>query len=275
MLDNDVWGAAAQVRTANRWHSAAANWNSALTQALLDSANLRQSDLVVDVAAGSGDPALSIAERLRNGSVFAMDRSRPSLLLAKQQSDTMGLGSKLRLVQADVHQLPFSNSSIDRVTCRFGIMFFADIDTAFTEMLRVLKPGGRIALLAWGRFEQPFFESTVGVVLRVIPEARMPEPASAMFKFANRGSIEDALSRNRFRNIEERHLTLPRIWAGSSLDFWQYFKEISTLFHPLMRAIPVNMRPKVEEAVGIAVARFQQGNTIAVPAQVVLATAEC
>jgi ubiquinone/menaquinone biosynthesis C-methylase UbiE len=89
MLDNDVWGAAAQVRMANRWHSAAANWNSALTQALLDSANLRQSDLVVDVAAGSGDPALSIAERLRNGSGFAMDRSHFSLLLAKQQSDTM------------------------------------------------------------------------------------------------------------------------------------------------------------------------------------------
>jgi len=96
-----------------------------------------------------------------------------------------------------------------------------------------------------------------------------------MFKFANRGSIEDALSRNRFRNIEERHITLPRIWAGSSLDFWQYFQEVSTLFHSLMRAIPLNLRPQIDEAVGSAVARFQQGNTITVPAQVVLATAEC
>src|SRR6266550_1656115 len=49
--------------------------------------------------------------------------------------------------------------------------------------------------------------------------------------------------------------------AGSSVDFWQYFQEISTLFHPLMRAIPVSMRPKVDEAVDSAVARFQQGNT--------------
>jgi hypothetical protein len=95
-----------------------------------------------------------------------------------------------------------------------------------------------------------------------------------MLKFANRGSIEDALSRNRFRNIEERHITLPRIWAGSSVVFSQYFQEISTLFHPLMRAIPVSMRPKVDEAVGSAVARSEQGNTITVPAQVVLAIAE-
>jgi hypothetical protein len=65
--------ACASLRTANRWVSAAANWNTALIQALLDSANLRQSDLVVDIAAGSGDPALSIAGRLRNGSVFAME----------------------------------------------------------------------------------------------------------------------------------------------------------------------------------------------------------
>jgi hypothetical protein len=85
MVDNDVWGAAAHIRTADRWHSSAANWNSALTQALLDSANLHQTCLVVDVAAGSGDPALSIAQRLREGRVVAIDSSRPGLLLAKRQ----------------------------------------------------------------------------------------------------------------------------------------------------------------------------------------------
>jgi hypothetical protein len=64
MVDNDLLRASAQAPTADRWHSAAANWNSALTQALVDRANLRKSCLVVDVTAGSGDPALSIAQRL-------------------------------------------------------------------------------------------------------------------------------------------------------------------------------------------------------------------
>lgn len=274
MVDNDVWGAAAQVRTADRWHSAAENWNSALTQALLESANLPQSCLVVDVAAGSGDPALSIIKRLREGRVIAIDSSRPGLLLAKRQGDDLGLGSKLRVVQADAHKLPVSNSCVDRVTCQCGIMFFTHIDTAFAEMLRVLKPGGRAAFLAWGQFEQPFFESTVGVVLRLLPGTRMPEPARAMFRFAPRGSIGDALRRAGFRHIEERHMTLPRIWAGSPQDLWQYFQEISTLFYPLLRAIPANMRSEVGGAVGIALAQFQSGNTITAPAQVVLATAE-
>ena len=274
MVDNDVWGAAAQVRTADRWHSAAANWNSALTQALLDSANFPQRCLVVDVAAGSGDPALSIIKRLTEGRVIAIDSSRPGLLLAKRQVDDLGLGSKLRLVQADAHKLPISNSCVDRVTCRCGIMFFTHINTAFAEILRVLKPGGRAAFLAWGQFEQPFFESTLGAVLRLVPGTRMPEPARAMFIFAPRGSIGDALRRAGFRHIEERHMTLPRIWVGSPQDLWQYFQEISTLFHSLIRAIPANMRREVDEAVCIALARFQWGDTITVPAQVVLATAQ-
>jgi hypothetical protein len=55
---------------------------------------------------------------------------------------------------------------------------------------------------------------------------------------------------------------------------WQYFQEISTLFHPLLRAIPASMRSEVGEAVGIALAQFQSGNTITAPAQVVLAAGE-
>jgi len=274
MTDYDPWAAAAEVRTADRWRSAAAGWNSALTRALLDSADLRQSSFVLDVAAGSGDPTLYIAQRLSEGSVVALDSSRSALLLAKRQAIDTGLGSKLRFVQADAHQLPFSDSCFDRVTCRYGIMFFADVDAALTEMFRVLKVGGRAAFLAWGPFEQPFFDGTVGAILRLVPGTSIPEPARAIFRFATAGSIQEALCRAGFRNVQEQHVTLPRIWAGSAQQLWEYFQEIDTLFQPLLRAIPAAMRTRVDEAVCSALARFQSGNTITVPAQVVLATAD-
>ena len=95
-----------------------------------------------------------------------------------------------------------------------------------------------------------------------------------MFRFAARGSIEDALRRMGFCNIEERQMALPRIWAGSPQDLWQYFQDISTLLHPLIQAIPANMRQEVDEAVRIALARFQSGSAITIPVQVVLVTAE-
>jgi len=51
-------------------------------------------------------------------------------------------------------------------------------------MLRVLRPGGRVALLAWGPFQQPFFDVTIGTVLRLVPASRTPEPTRAMYPFA-------------------------------------------------------------------------------------------
>jgi ubiquinone/menaquinone biosynthesis C-methylase UbiE len=274
MPDYDPWATAADVRTADRWRSAAAHWGTAMTQALLDSADLRRNSFVLDVAAGSGDPAVYIAQRLTEGGAVALDSSRSSLLLARRQADEMVLGPKLRFVHADVHQVPFSGSCFDRITCRFGIMFFGDVDTALKEMLRVLKSGGRVALLAWGPFEQPFFDSTFGTILRLVRGASIPEPARVMFRFATPGSIHAALGRTGFRNAQEHHLILPRIWHGSPEQLWKYHQEISTLFHPLIRAIPAAMRPRVDEAVCIGLARFQGGNTITTPAEVVLATAE-
>jgi len=274
MPNEDPWARDADVRTADRWRSAAAGWGTALTRALLDSADLRRSSVVLDVAAGSGDPALYIAQHVTEGSVVALDSSRSTLLLAKHQADEMGLGARLRFVHADVHQLPFSGSCFDRVTCRFGIMFFADVDTALKGILRVLKPGGRAAFLAWGPFEQPFFDSTFGTILRLVPGTTIPEPARAMFRFATRGSIHAAVGRTGFCNALEHHLILPRIWDGSPEQLWQYQQEISTLFHPLIRAIPVTMRSRVDEAVRTGLARFQGGNKITIPVQAVLATAE-
>jgi ubiquinone/menaquinone biosynthesis C-methylase UbiE len=272
MPDHDPWASASEVRTSARWHSAAAKWGQALTEALLDAANLQQDSVVLDIAAGSGDPALSIAQRLTQGSVVALDPSSPGLLLAKRQAEDMGVGSRLRFVQADAERLPFPDSCFDRVTCRCGIMFFAELDAALGEIRRVLKPSGRVSFLAWGPFEQPFVESTVGVILRIVPGTTVPEAVQAAFKFARSGLLSAALQRNGFRSVEEQHLTLPRIWAGLPLELWQYFQEVGTLERPLLETIPGGLRPDVDRVACAALARFRTGDTITVPAQVVLAS---
>lgn len=248
-----------------------------MTEALLDAAGLDAVApppcTVLDVASGSGDPAITIAQLLTNGSVVATDSSHASLVLAKRQADEQGLGTKFRPVAADAHNFPFSGSCFDRVTCRCGIMFFADVDRALKEILRVLKPGGRAAFLAWGPFEQPLFESTIGAILRLVPGTSIPEPARAMFRFAANGSLEEALGRAGFCNACERALTVSRIWSGSPQQLWKYFQEISTLFQPLLNSVPPAMRTLVDATVCNELARFEAGGRIDTPAHVILATA--
>jgi ubiquinone/menaquinone biosynthesis C-methylase UbiE len=270
MTARDLWDAAARARVSDRWADASARWNTAMTTALLSAAAITPDSLVLDLAAGSGDPALTIAEHLVRGRVIALDSSRSGLLLASAHARRLALGLKVNFVQGDAHAIPLLPSCVDRVTCRCGIMFFNDTGLVMSEVLRVLRPGGRAAFLVWGSFEQPFFDATVGVVLRLIHGAQMPAQAREMFRFASPSSLEHALKTAGFRNVLEEPLTVPRIWAGSAEELWAYQQEISTLCHPLFDSIPTDSRSNMDAEVVASLSRFRNGNLLTVPVNVIV-----
>jgi len=272
MRERDPWMAASRARVSDRWATASAGWNRAITDELLAAAQLSPDSVVLDLAAGSGDPALTIAERLPAGKVIAVDSSLAGLLFARTQAAHLGLNSRFACLQGDAHAIPLGRERVDCITCRCGIMFFRHPGLALSEMLRVLKPGGRVALLAWGRFEQPFFDATIGLVLRLVPGAEMSPQARVMFRFASPGSLERELRAAGFCNVQEDLVTLPRIWAGSPEELWEYQQQVSTLCHPLFAAIPAALRPRVDAEVASALARFRSGAGLTLPAQLVLAT---
>jgi ubiquinone/menaquinone biosynthesis C-methylase UbiE len=273
MTQGDPWSDASRIRASDRWTKAAAGWNRALTDALMAAAAIGSEHLVLDLAAGSGDPSLEIVQRFPLATIVALDRSFAGLQLAQHQSDQLGVRSQIAFVQGDVHALPLASRCIDRITCRFGVMFFEEIGGALSQMMRVLKPGGKIALLAWGAFKQPFFEATIGAVLRLVPCATLPEATHAMYRFASHGSLAAALRKAKFRNVQEKEITLPRIWAGSAKHLWEYQQDVSTLYHPLFDSIPETLRPRVDEEVVDGLAQFSDGDLLSIPVQVVLATA--
>jgi ubiquinone/menaquinone biosynthesis C-methylase UbiE len=270
MTARDLWDAAARARVSDRWAEASARWNTAMTNALLSAAAITPDSVVLDLAAGSGDPALTIAEHLVRGRVIALDNSRSGLLLASTHARQLALGLKVNFVQGDAHAIPLLPTCVDRVTCRCGIMFFNDTGLVMSEVLRVLRPGGRAAFLVWGSFEQPFFDATVGVVLRLINGAQMPAQAREMFRFASRSSLERALKTAGFRNVLEEPLTVPRIWAGSAEELWAYQQEISTLCHPLFDSIPTDSRSNIDAEVAASLSRFRNGNVLTVPVNVIV-----
>ena len=274
MTERDTWDAAAQARVSDRWAKCAVLWNKGMTDALLSAASIFPDSVVLDLAAGSGDPALSIAERLTGGRVIAVDSSRTSLLLANVHARQVGFESKIASVQADAHAIPLAGNCVDRITCRCGIMFFDDARLVMSEALRVLKPGGRVAFLVWGSFEQPFFDATLAVVLRLVSGAQMPTEARKMFRFASPGLLEDVLRAAGFCNIREESLTVPRIWSGSPEELWAYQQEISTLCHPLFESIPADVRSKIDAEVSASLSRFQSGSVLSVPVSVIVVSGQ-
>ncbi len=105
------------------------------------------SPLVVDVCAGTGDLAMAMLRRSPAVRVIACDFSRPMLLRAQRKFRRAGLAGRVGLLEADALDLPLADESADAITCAFGFRNLADPVRGLCEMIRVLRPGGRIIIL--------------------------------------------------------------------------------------------------------------------------------
>jgi len=267
------WNAFARAQAAQRWKRQSAAMGRPMTEAIVAEAKVEPGMQVLDVACGTGEPAISIALLLKGtGLVLGIDISSEPLKIAAQRARERSLGNA-RFQQADVHRLPFADGSFDRVTCRLGIMFFSDLERALREMRRVLKPGGRMTLLAWGPMQQPYFESTIGAILRVLPGSALPASGRQMFRFGEAGVLSAALEEAGFCSIEEEFRVVPWSWPGTPEEVWDYFQEVTVPFKPLFEAIPQAQREKVNaEALG-TIGRYYDGAQVNFTATICLASA--
>jgi ubiquinone/menaquinone biosynthesis C-methylase UbiE len=116
-----------------------------VAEQLCDSADLRAGWRVLDVATGSGNAAIAAA---RHGcSAVGVDYVPALLEKARRRADAEGL--TIEFLEGDAEALPFPRGSFDAVTSVFGSMFAPDHARAASELLRVCKPGGTIALASW------------------------------------------------------------------------------------------------------------------------------
>ncbi|HZE06809.1 MAG TPA: methyltransferase domain-containing protein [Solirubrobacteraceae bacterium] len=128
---------------------------------LVELAQVRAGDEVLDVAAGSGNAALPAARA--GASVTALDITPGLLKIGDQRAREAGL--TVEWVHGDAQALPFAEASFDRVLSCVGVQFCGDHPAAASELVRVCRPGGRIALIAWTR------EGFIGQVLAAVAKA--------------------------------------------------------------------------------------------------------
>lgn len=104
--------------------------------AIVQQLKLKETDTVLDVAAGTGEPGLSIALQLRGGQVIITDLAEDMLIIARANAAKKGI-TNVEFRACDVCELPFSDNTFDAISCRLGFMFFPDMLMAAKEMVRV------------------------------------------------------------------------------------------------------------------------------------------
>lgn len=205
---------------------------------------------VLDIAAGPGDLAISLAEKLGpKASICCTDFVPDMVKIAERSVAERGLRN-VQLRECRAEALPFESDSFDAVVCRFGIMFFSDPAAAIRESLRVLKPGGRVAHCVWGtRQANPFHNAVQDVLDRYVPGPPPDPDAPGAFRFAPLGKLVSVFKQAQARDIRERVFNFN---IAASLSFEQFFEvrtEMSDSLRAKLRKLPEEQRASFKEDV--------------------------
>jgi SAM-dependent methyltransferase len=158
------------------------------------------------------------------------------MLLGAREHATERCPDNVTFAAANSEALPFPHETFDRLTCRFGAMFFPNIERAMEAARRVLRPNGRAVFLAWGEARHnTFFTATTGVLLKHAPPAQ--QTPDLAHRFAQPGSLSAALGQGAFRQITETYHSISWPWLGTPEGFWDYSVEVRRSFRKIFESL--------------------------------------
>jgi len=208
----------------------------------------RDTDLVLDVASGTGEPGLTIATMLRGGKVVATDLAEGMLEVARENATRRGI-KNFEIVASDVCELPFPDNSFDAISCRMGFMFFPDMLLAAKEMVRVLKPGGRIAATVWSGPERNLWASSIiGIISKNMQLVPPPPGAPGLFRCSKSGFVADLFEQAGLKNISETEVG-GKLNIGNRKVYWNFMTEVAAPVVAALSNADCEMKIKIRSEV--------------------------
>lgn len=242
-------------RTREGWQRSAIGWNahwpiieamgSDLTRSMVEAARMRPGHLVLDVATGIGEPAISAAQRVApEGRVVAIDASPDMLSHARARATRLGL-ENLQFLEADMEHLPLPAGSVadlptapqfDVLLSRFGLMFALSVPRALEGFRTSLRRSGRLILAVWGPVPSvPLIELPTRCLREVFtvepPQGDVPGP----FRFSdpeNLAVLLRQLEGSGFSSVTTEHHTV-----RLDLESAEHFAEFSLATSSRSRAM--------------------------------------
>ena len=175
-----------------------------MSDMLLEQVAAKSGDLVLDVGCGGGITSIKLAEQTgETGKVLGVDVSEPIITIARKRGVDI---SNLEYQLGDAATVNLGEAKFDLITSRFGIMFFDDPISAFSNLHRALKTSGRLVFLCWRTIEEnPWLGEPAAAAFEILPppaDADPPDPtAPGPFSLGDPGRLKSILESAGFNNI--------------------------------------------------------------------------
>lgn len=211
-------------------------------QEIIDAVRPADNQTILDIASGTGEPGLTIAGMLKAGKVIITDLAADMLAIAAEKARQRKI-TNVETKQCDVCELPFADNYFDAVSCRFGFMFFPDMQLAASEMKRVLKTGGRIATSVWSTPDKNFWVTAImGTIQKHIPLAPPIAGAPGMFRCGQPGFMKNIFEQAGFKHITEKEIQT-NLAVGTAETYWALMTEVGA---PIVAALSNADEPTIQ-----------------------------
>ena len=232
-------------RERSAWASVADGWKrrdevlrkgaAPVTERMLKLAGISPGHRVLDIASGTGEPAISAAELSgTTGKVTATDLTEEMLACARDKAARAGVAN-IEFLCVDGETLDFEADTFDAVTIRWGLMFMPEPETCLGLAHGVMKQQGRIAIACWSAPDKNPFVGVLMQTLGKYMEVPKPLPGTpGIFAMADPDRLHGLIAAAGFRNIELEELEIDVITVDCGQAYWD---TISDLAAPVMTLV--------------------------------------
>lgn len=265
-----------EIRDAQRatWAKCSAGWdkwdsviNAQLDPvgvAIIQTLDITEDQQHLDIAAGTGEPGLSIARLAPRGRVVLTDLAPEMLDVAARRADAQGL-TNIETTVCSADDLPFDDATFDSVSVRFGYMFFPDLAQATAEFARVLKPGGRVCSSVWVNPEGNPWTSIVMQAIASEVVLAPPDPSRPnMFRCAATGYVSGLYKAAGLVDVAEWDVGVELV-STSPAQYWEMVSQHISPAVVALEQVDDATRERIAATVVASVSTYEKDGEVRTP----------
>lgn len=247
-----------------KWDSVIMDQLAPVGAAMIERLGIADDQRHLDIAAGTGEPGLTIARLSPHGRVVLTDLAPEMLEVAARRAQAQGIANvETRVCSAD--DLPFDDGDFDSVSVRFGYMFFPDMAKATDEFVRVLKPGGRVCSSVWVKPEEnPWTAIAMGAIATEVTLAPPDPNGPNMFRCAAPEYVSTLYRDAGLRDVVEWDVGV-ELETQSPAEYWDMISEHVSLAVAALQRVDGPARERIRAKAVADVAAFENDGRVRVP----------